>query len=192
MKLGDAGMIENDNNTIMDFTHTVIVTKIAPEPMITHATMKEWVHTQSLRDYLKGFEHTNLVVMNPNDQNLGDAITQTCTSKIGTQYDKQAPVAEFLGSIDIKDKIHIHDDITKTNCVEFIADAITTEDPSYTDIYDKAHPNDMLAIAKKWYTMSYVKTYSRDRLKDQKLYTDLQKATAPNPAPKTADKTPST
>lgn len=41
MKLGDAGMIENDNNTIMDFTHTVIVTETAPEPMITHATMKE-------------------------------------------------------------------------------------------------------------------------------------------------------
>lgn len=87
--------------------------------------------------------------MNPNDPKLGAAISSTCTSKVGTQYDKQAPVAEFLGSVDIKDKLHIQDDKTKTNCVEFIADAITTEDPSYTDIYDKSHPNDMLAIAKK-------------------------------------------
>lgn len=164
MRLWDAGMIENDNKTIMDFTHTVIVTETVPEPMITHSTMKEWVHTQPLKEYLKAFEHTNLVVMNPNDPKLGEAVTNTCISKLGMQYDKQAPVAEFLGSVDIKDKLHIQDDKTKTNCVEFIADAITAEDPSYTEIYDKAHPNDMLAIAKKWYTMSYVKTYSRDRV----------------------------
>ena len=160
MKLWDAGMIANDNKTIVDFTHTAIITETKPEPMITHATMKEWVHTQSLREYLAQFPQTNIAVMNPNDEKLGSALSDSCLQKIWMQYDKWAPTAEFLWDVDIKNKFNIKDDKAKTNCVEFIADALFAIDPKYTEIEDKAHPNDMLAIAKKWYSVSYVKTYS--------------------------------
>ncbi len=164
--LWDAGMIHNDNETIADFTHTAIITSISPEPIITHATMSKWVHTQSLESYLTNFNHTNIVVMNPNDDSLGSAIASDCLSKVGMKYDKWAPVEQFLGDVDIKNKFNIKDDKTKTNCVEFIADALFSIDPQYTEIEDKSHPNDMLAIARKWYSMSYVKTYNRDRIEE--------------------------
>lgn len=165
INIGNAGIMTKDNNTIADFTHASIVTEDGDNPMITHSTFKEGVHKQSLRDYLHTFPRTNIVVLNPQDPKLGENMAMTCDQHLGEKYDYSSGVAQFMADVSVDTKLgkQAKDDKTKTNCVEFIADALYNTSNN-NELADKSHPNDLLAATKAGYSLDYVKTYRRDKL----------------------------